>query len=208
LGTPTLHVRAVGTGALERVEVRNGLKTIAVHCPYADDDLGDRVKVIWSGGEVRGRARLVAWHGGLTVEGGVLRADQGALTAINFWNADRPLRQLSETELAWRSVTTGGLSGLILALAEPGAGVLHVRTEQGAVDCPVGELGLEPRTWSYGGLRKELSINRLPVHPRRESSFALPLAGLRPGDNPIYVKLIQEDGHMAWSSPIYVVREE
>jgi len=36
----------------------------------------------------------------------------------------------------------------------------------------------------------------------------LPLAELGAGDNPIYVKLVQEDGHMAWSSPIYVVCAE
>ena len=25
------------------------------------------------------------------------------------------------------------------------------------------------------------------------------------GDNPIYICVVQEDGHMAWSSPIYLV---
>jgi hypothetical protein len=31
---------------------------------------------------------------------------------------------------------------------------------------------------------------------------------LRTGvDNPLYVRLTQEDGHQAWSSPIYVVSE-
>ncbi|HUT19133.1 MAG TPA: hypothetical protein VM366_08230 [Anaerolineae bacterium] len=42
----------------------------------------------------------------------------------------------------------------------------------------------------------------------REARFSLPLTALGPGDNPIYVKLAQEDGHMAWSSPIYVVCAE
>jgi hypothetical protein len=203
-GTPCLQVRAVGTGAIERIEVRNGLETVAVHRPYSADDLGDRVKVVWSGGEVRGRARLVSWHGGLTIEGNRLQA----VTPINFWNADRPLRQVSETELSWRSVTTGGLSGVLLTLAEPGEGTLHIRTEQGRVECPIDSLGLEPRTWSYGGLRKELSIYRLPAQPTREIDLAMPLTDLHPGDNPIYVKLVQEDGHMAWSSPIYVVRDQ
>jgi hypothetical protein len=142
----------------------------------------------------------------LAIEGNRIAVDQeGAVTPINFWNADRPLRQVSDTELSWRSVTTGGLAGAILTLTKPNAGVLHIRTEQGAVDCRVDELGLEPRTWSFGGLRKELSLYRLPAQPVREINLSLPLTDLRPGDNPIYVKLIQEDGHMAWSSPIYLV---
>jgi hypothetical protein len=204
LGTPILHIRAVGTGAIERIEVRNGLETIAAHSPYTADDLGNRVKVVWSGGEVRGRARLVPWHGGLTVAGNRIER----ATPINFWNADRPLRQVGEAELAWQSVTTGGLSGVILTLAEPGVGALHIHTEQGHAACAVNSLGLEPRTWSYGGLRKEISVNRLPARPTCKVHLALPLAGLRPRDNPIYVKLIQEDGHMAWSSPIYLVCDE
>ena len=39
-----------------------------------------------------------------------------------------------------------------------------------------------------------------------ESQLTLPLATLRAGDTPIYIRLAQEDGHMAWTSPLYVVR--
>jgi hypothetical protein len=200
---PHLHVRAVGTGAIERVEVRNGVETVVVHVPYDADDLGDRVKVTWSGAEVRGRARLVHWDGGLTLAGNTLRSVQ----PINFWNANRPLEQVGETELAWRSVTTGGLAGVILTLAQPGTGMLTIKTQQGSVECAVGELGHAPRTWSYGGLGKQIAISRLPSEPVREVRFSLPLSDLRSGDNPIYVKVVQEDGHMAWSSPIYLVWE-
>ena len=34
--------------------------------------------------------------------------------------------------------------------------------------------------------------------------FAQPVR-LRAGDNPLYVRLTQEDGHQAWSSPIYAI---
>jgi hypothetical protein len=204
LRVPRLHVRAVGTGAIERIEVRNGRDTVVVHSPYRADDLGDRVKVVWSGAEVRGRARLVSWDGGLTLARNTLVN----VDPINFWNADRPLECRGDAELAWRSVTTGGLAGAILSLAEPGAGTLYVETLQGNVECTVASLGHEPRTWSYGGLGKQIAISRLPVEPTCEACFSLPLTGLRPGDNPIYVKLVQEDGHMAWSSPIYLVCAE
>jgi hypothetical protein len=201
-GVPRLHVRAVGTGAIERIEVRNGSDTVAVHSPYRADDLGNRVKVTWSGAEVRGRARLVSWDGGLTLVDNRLVS----VTPINFWHANRPLEQRGDAELAWRSVTTGGLAGVILALAEPGSGTLHVETRQGDVECAVASLRHEPRTWTYGGLGKQIAISRLPAETTREAHFSLPLTELRPGDNPIYVKLVQEDGHMAWSSPIYLVR--
>jgi hypothetical protein len=203
-GVPRLHVRAVGTGAIERIEVRNGRETVAVHSPYSADDLGDRVKVVWSGAEVRGRARLVSWDGGLTLVGNAL----SGVKPINFWHAGRPLERRGDTELAWRSVTTGGLAGIILTLAEPGAGMLRIETLQGDVECAVDSLGHEPRTWAYGGLCKQIAISRLPVEPTRDGRFSLPLTELCPGDNPIYVKLVQEDGYMAWSSPVYLVCPE
>jgi hypothetical protein len=199
-GEPRLHVRAVGTGAIERIEVRNGTATVAVHSPYGADDLGNRVKVVWSGAEVRGRARVASWDGGLRLVGNAITD----VTAINFWNANRPLRRMGDAELAWRSNTTGGLTGAILTLAEPYAGSLYIETAQGNAECALSLLGHAPLTWEYGGLGKQIAVSCLAAHPTREVHFDLPLTGLHPGDNPIYVKVVQEDGHMAWSSPIYV----
>jgi len=59
--------------------------------------------------------------------------------------------------------------------------------------------------WECGGLRKRIEVYRLPNRkPSREFSFALPLTELHEGDNPIYIRMTQEDGHMAWTSPIYL----
>ena len=201
-GTPRLTVRAVGSGAIERLVVRNGAKTLAVHYPYREDDLGERVKIVWSGAEVRGRARMAPWDGCLRVEGNAI----AEVTPINFWNANRPLEQVSSRELAWRSITTGGVTGMILTLEERDAGSLHIETLQGTVECALASLGQKPMTWAYGGLRKKIEITRLAAKPVNEYTFSLPLTGLHPGDNPIYIRLVQEDGHLAWTSPIYLVR--
>jgi hypothetical protein len=34
----------------------------------------------------------------------------------------------------------------------------------------------------------------------------LDLETLHKRDNPIYIRVTQEDGHMAWTSPVYLVR--
>lgn len=201
-GAPNLHVRAVGTATIERVEVRNGLHTIRTLCPYRRDDVGSRVKIIWSGAEVRGRDRATTWDGSLRVKGNTILN----VTPINFWNANRPLERIGKNRLAWESVTTGGVAGLIITLAKPHAGHIEIDTLQRRVKCPVKSAGLKPRTWNCGGLRKKIQICRLPDRPRtREFAFDLPLTQLHRGDNPIYVRVTQEDGHMAWTSPVYVV---
>ncbi|MFZ5918348.1 MAG: DUF3604 domain-containing protein [Chloroflexota bacterium] len=201
--TPHLHVWAVGTAAIESIQVRNGLEPLATLRPYGSADLGRRVKIVWSGAEVRGRDRMVAWDGRLRLRGNtILEA-----APIHFWNADRPLRKTGPDQLAWQSVTTGGLAGVVLTLADARAGELEIETLQGCVTCAVDTLGLEPQSWPFGGLRKQIAAYRLPEPPTpREFSFTWPLTSLRPGDNPIYVRVMQEDGHMAWSSPVYVVR--
>jgi hypothetical protein len=202
-GIPVLHAALSGTGPIERVEVRNGLKTIKVLRPYRPQDLGARIKILWSGAEVRGRARMTTWDGSLLVKGNrVLDA-----APINFWNPNCPLEQTGADGFTWKSVTTGGVAGMILTLEDPRAGWIHMKTLQRTIRLAVKSAALEPRTWDCGGLSKKIEIYRLPDQaPAHEFSFELPLGSLAPGDNPIYICAIQEDGHMAWTSPVYLIK--
>jgi hypothetical protein len=163
------------------------------------------VKIIWSGAEVFGRDRLVSWDGSLCVNGN----DIIEAVPINFWNANEPLKILGKNQLGWKSNTTGGVAGLILNLKEPSEGTIEIITLEGSIECEFSSFGLAPKVWEYGGLRKKIEIYRLPDQPRPEVlSCTLPLVNMRQGDNPIYICMVQEDGHMAWSSPIYVVKNE
>ena len=94
---------------------------------------------------------------------------------------------------------------MILTLDKPYAGRLELDTLQRRVEWPIRSIGVEPQTWDCGGLRKQIDIYRLPDRrPSHEFAFSLPLTRLHKGDNPIYVRVTQEDGHMAWTSPIYL----
>jgi hypothetical protein len=201
-GIPCLYGRLVGTAPIESVEIRNGLDVVRTLRPYGEENLGKRVKIVWSGAEVRGRDRMTLWDGDLRVDDNSIVA----VTPINFWNANQPFEKKGNQQLNWKSVTTGGLTGLIITLDNPDAGTLSVNTAQRKLTCEIASLELEPKVWDCGGLRKEIRICRLPKQQRScEFVFAQPLADLHTGDNPIYIRMTQEDGHMAWSSPIYVV---
>jgi len=201
-GTPTLKVRVIGTAPLDRVEVRNGLEIIRTLRPFGAAELGRRIAVLWSGAEVRGRARAATWDGSLTVQGNRILS----YVPINFWNPLQPLRQVSPHRLEWQSITTGGLAGTILELEEMDVGTLEIATAQIRVECEMAAIGLAPRAWECGGLRKRIEVHRLPDRQSSaEFAFELSLEHLTRGDNPIYVRVSQEDGHMAWSSPIYLI---
>jgi len=200
---PSLQVRVVGTAPIESVEVRNGPRVIKTLRSYDRQDLGRRVKIVWSGAQVRGRDRLVRWDGGLRVQGNeILDA-----TPINFWNANQPLHRIGSQQLAWRSITTGGVMGVIMTLQQPDVGTLEIDTLQRQIACEIGGLAPEPAVWDCGGLHKEIRVYRLPdrLGPH-QFSFSLRLRELHEGDNPIYIRVTQEDGHMAWTSPLYLVR--
>ena len=198
----SLHIRFVPTAPIDRVEIRNGATTVRTVRPYGEEELGGRIKIIWSGAEVPGRARTTSWDGSLTLPGNRIQC----FHPINFWNKFNPIRKETSNSLKWKSMTTGGLAGFLLDLEEPRNGNLVLETKQGTVDCKLSEIGLEPREWKFGGLNKKIEIYRIP-----DAGSAAPLVvdhqieELHTGDNPLYVCVHQEDGHIAWSSPIYLV---
>ena len=202
---PGFRIRVCGTAPIERVEVRNGMRVVKCFRTYTAADLSNRLKLLWEGAEVRGRGRQVTWNGSLTLSGNRI----GRVTSLNFHNPDLPCRHAGPTRLDWESITTGGVAGLILELDGVEAGRVRVETNQTRFGVRLQGLGVQGRSWSLGGLDKRISLYRLPsvAGPTHcEFTYKLPARYCFQGDNPIVVKVVQEDGHMAWSSPVYVVK--
>lgn len=197
------HVSVAGTAPIERIEIRNGMRVVQTLRTYAKSDLGNRVKLLWQGATVRGRGRQVDWDGRLQLD----TARVLSLDTINFWNLEKRCEQLSARELKWQSLTTGGVAGIIIELDRL-SGDLHVETTQKNFRAALSKLGIKGRQYNAGGIEKRISAYRLPPAggPREfQADVVIPPEQLQAGDNPLYVCVVQEDGHMAWSSPIYAV---
>ena len=52
-----LRLNVAAHAAIERIEVRNGIEVVDVVRPFSQADLGNRIRVVWSGAEYRGRGR-------------------------------------------------------------------------------------------------------------------------------------------------------
>ena len=109
-----------------------------------------------------------------------------------------------------------GLSHLDLG-GELGQLVELDQAERGriAFDSPVGrcQADLEEltpqRTWSFGGMDMRVTIQRYPEQvTERELSLSAALSPPTGQRTPYLVKATQVDGHMAWSSPVYVTRRD
>ena len=200
---PTFHLALCGTAPIECVQWRNGTKVLKTVRPYGAADLANRVKVLWEGAQVRGRGRQVTWNGSLQVRGNRIVG----LRPINFHNLEKRCRQTGPTSVTWESMTTGGVAGLILELQKPAVGTLTVTTAQNQFRAAIRSLGVAGRSYDLGGVGKRISVYRLgPAGGPAElaSTFTPAPKDLVKGDNPIFVWVSQEDGHMAWSSPIYL----
>jgi Protein of unknown function (DUF3604) len=203
-GLPSLNIKIAGTAPVERVEIKNGSRVIYTKRLYKPAKLGSRIKIVWSGAEVKGYDREVDWSGNLQV----IDNQISNITSVNFWNPDSQIHFINTTQAEWESVTAGGSAGCIIDLENPYQGKLQIETAQGVVIYDLSRDGFLPQEYKFGGLEKKISIYRLPDElSATEIDFRYNIENLFEGDNPIYIRLIQQDGHMAWSSPIYIIPE-
>jgi Protein of unknown function (DUF3604) len=197
-----LEIEAAGSAPLERIVVFNGKTPIATHRAYTEQQLGRRIRVLFEGAEYRGRGREVFWAGHARLVGNRFERAQ----AINLFNVDKPLRLAADgSRVDVDTVTTGNFCGFDLWLADADAGEIDIVTDVVTTRIPIAEIGMEDRIVDAGGLGRRLRLFRLPdVNPTWSMRVEQPVP-LGPGDNPLYVRVTQEDGHQAWSSPIYAL---
>jgi hypothetical protein len=187
---------------IERVDVFRGARLVATRRPYPAVGASQRLRVIWEGAEYRGRGRQVTWDGEAEVVGN--RVDRAA--AVNFLNPERRVEVEAGTRLRWTSVTTGNMAGMELWLGDPSSGEIVLSTKPASPRWRIAEIGGEDVVVEAGGLGRRLRAYRLPEHnPHRRFAFELDVAIEPDRDNPVYVRVTLEDGHQAWSSPIYVI---
>jgi hypothetical protein len=200
-GEAHLQVELIASAPIQKVELRNGLEVLETLRPYTPAELGKRIRVVWSGAEYRGRGRETIWDGQASVRDNTMTA----ISAINFYNLDKTLQQTSPGSLTWQALTTGGWGGFDCWLADGQAGVLSVDTPLLQFTLPIAEIGLRETCYDAGGLARQIRVSRLPdtnPHLRMRFERTIPLRPI--GDNPLYICVTQEDGHLAWSSPIYI----
>jgi hypothetical protein len=170
---------------VERVEIRNRTRLLETWRPYAEGDLGRRIRVLWEGSEYRGRGREAR--------------------PINRFNLDRRF-EADATGLAFDGVTTGGFMGVEAVLDEPRAGTLEIATNLVQASLPIAALGLEDQVFEAGGLGRRIRAFRLPDrNPHHHIRLARRIPLRRDEDNALYARATLEDGNVLWSSPIYLI---
>ena len=104
-------------------------------------------------------------------------------------------------------MTTGGVQGVVVYLKGK-LGRLGLEINNKKLHMHIGEITQRQKNYRMGGLDAKLEIYQTHSGNKfQEVDLKYKVKNLRKGDNPIFVKVTQKDGHMAWSSPVYLVRE-
>ncbi|MGD9827553.1 MAG: DUF3604 domain-containing protein [Hyphomicrobiaceae bacterium] len=188
---------------IEHLDIFDGLTHLERIRPYGDGDLGGRVRLVYTGAEYRGRARTTTWDGKLRIDGNaIVRAEM-----FNNWNLDRGIQGQDATSVSWKAVTTGNYGGIDLWLKDGARGRIAFETKPVGGEASIEALGVEPMTFDAAGLERAVTLQRLPERMHETRLKLRRRLKLRPdGDTRLYVRIQQEDGHRAWSSPIYLIR--
>jgi hypothetical protein len=194
----------LASAPIERLEIFNGLESLETVRAHTPAELGNRIRVVWEGAEYRGRFRQVIWDGEATV------SDNRILDArpINFLNREKTLEIVGDNGLAWRALTTGNIGGFDVWLDDPYGGTLKLETPVIKCGIPLEDIGFDDEVIDNSGvLPRFVRIFRLPTdNPHRTLRIQRTINIVPDRDNPIFIKLTQEDGHIAWTSPIYFFR--
>ena len=154
----TFKLEAVASAPIERIEIRNRLKTLETFRPFDDTALGRRIRVIWEGSEYRGRGRQTAWDGGCTLTGNSFEK----VAPINFWNLDKKIAQTAPGASSSGRRSTGGFGGFDAWLADPDAGTLKIDTALVKTEIKVADIGLNDLVFANGGIKRRIRVFRMP----------------------------------------------
>ena len=196
-------IEVLGSAPIERIEIRNRLEVLETFRPYDSTNLGRRIRVIWEGSEYRGRGRQTVWDGGCSLSGNTFER----IASFNMWNLDKQVKQTSPTDIQWSALTTGGFSGFDAWLEDPKSGILKIDTPLVKCEIPIANIGMDDQVFSAGGIQRNIRVFRLPDENQHQTIKINRRIQLNDDfDNALYICLTQENGHRAWSSPIYIIR--
>ena len=195
------QINVNSSSPIERIEIRNGTETIETFRPYSESELGRRVRVLWEGSEYRGRGRETIWDGYAEL----IDNEFESLTPINRYNLDKKFEQVSPSRVEWTALTTGGFGGFDCVLRESHFGYLQINTDLVKETVSISDIGLCELKFENGGIDRRIRVFRLPdANATYQASINRVIDLKNNRDNALYTKVTFEDGHAAWSSPIYV----
>jgi len=222
---PEIRISVSGTAPLEQVQVYRGLDLIYNHELQLRPSR-NRIRILWEGASRKSSYSGIVWDG-------LVQVGRAKISGVQTLRFDSPRSHVSSpgaTELRWHSWTCGYPSGVVFDLEEsPDARIELVvvssvitgarygghgeATPQRMSFAPADRLRIEltaadlaagPRVVPLGILDRKLTVGLAPEPGPEAVEFTFRHPSPAPGINPYWVRVIQSDMEMAWTSPVFV----
>lgn len=223
----TLAVAVAGTAPLESVELYRGLELAYSH-PLESEPSANRLRILWNGSSRMTSYSGVIWDGSLRIDG----AKIVSVETMRFDSPRSHITDQTDETLHWHAWGCGYRMGLIVELEEGfdrDATSLHVRmgskvltgplyrrhgdgyprrlsiadAEQGDLAIRLRDLRGGPVEMELGVLDRKVAVDWAPEGTSTMADFCVRETEAQPGVNPYWLKVVQTDGEMAWTSPVY-----
>ncbi|NIA21471.1 MAG: DUF3604 domain-containing protein [Anaerolineaceae bacterium] len=199
-GKVELDLEAIADGGpIVDLEIRRGSQVVYRH-RWPEDVDSEWLRLEWSGVRIRSRRKTTTWTGRLVVKGATIEE----FRPCGFGREGQGVRRTGDRELAVRSTTSGNLHGLLLRLSDKRAR-LTFESAQGEFTFNAAEIGPGGQVFPCGGVNQQFRVSRFAPQARGgELRLRWTDAPSEAGRHAYWVKVVQADGHMAWSSPLFV----
>lgn len=218
----TLRARVAGTAAIERIDVlrcaaaagnggvgsvREGPRRpieVMERFDLAPPDAGGRLRVQWMGSEARGTAaaQRVVWDGELRLSVGRVTS----VEAVNVQSAADGVEIVDDGRcLRWRSSTAGNRAGVEFDVAGPEEAELSFVTGPSQWTATLAQVRAGMAV-DAGGLSRRVETGPAPDRGAPADVTVTATVAVEPGEQSVWVRVVQVDGAMAWASPVTVVR--
>jgi hypothetical protein len=143
----------------------------------------------------------------LTQWDGALILDRGRILHASGWGFDRPDHGIIETGeriVRWRSSTAGDWDGVVVELETSDDCPIRIETAPVVHTFRPRDVANGAMTIDGGGVGQTICVERDPGPDQpRATAFAVRDEQPPAGCQPYFVRVTQQDGHIAWSSPIF-----
>lgn len=228
---PRMSVHVVGTAPLESVEIYRGIQKVYAHA-FDRRPVPNRVRILWSGASRMSSYSGIVWQGSATSDRAsiesvdALRFDS---PRSNFETSDGEPQE--RTCVTWHAWGCGYPMGIVLKLngdedaelnvalacqtitgpmygghgeAGPPRRISFAQADRVSLSVALSELQRGPVELPLGVLDRQLSVSLANDPGPHEVRFEYTDEAAEPGVNRYWVRVIQSDQEMAWSSPIFV----
>jgi len=200
-----LNLTVQARAPIERIDVLNAMQIVTTIRNPAASANSERLRVLWRGALAKGRGARATWQGRATFENcRILKTRE-----INAWNPDRVLTRDSDNTLSWESVTAGNFGAFDIWLDASDDARIDLETGHVDTSLNLADVGQQDTVIPAGGLDLEVRLFRLPGQMQDgplSASVDIPIHDR--GDNPLWIRVTTEDGFQAWTSPVYLFKDD